>query len=669
MNIEKRLEYLISKRTELLSSINELNNELVKIQSKSISLPENAMIQCFKSSEIFDYLKTNKNKKIKVKMNECVIIESSLASDEHSYLYFNKSIKVNCISNTKEIRLLLSGDASDDVRPLVVFYDKNNRKISHEFFSFNIPIKFNLPDGADNFSIGFRMLGKTKYTIKSIEFDVSTLQDLADISYIEKISEKISELPESNGCRYYEKYKGNVGIIADRFLYDAYKDTCNCIYITPENYSAKELDLLIVASAWHGLNNEWDGMTKPDTENGKAVFEVIKYFKFKNVPIVFYSKEDPPNYDYFVHIAKECDFIFTSAAEMIDNYKRDCNTTKVDSLCFGINPYIHNPVGISPLPAKEGVIFSGSWMAKYQERIALMEKMFDGVLNADFSLKIIDRNYERNDPKYYFPQKYYSYVSPALEHDILQKVHKLYGWAININSVTESNTMFANRVYELQAIGNLLISNHSVGVEEKFNGVYIVNNSEQVKNILESTSQDEVYKKRIQNIRRVMTGETTFDRLNQVLNAVGIQYSIDNRKIAVVVKKITDELKHQFAEQTYKNRIFIEENEYNEGTLKDIDMIAFWSPEYQYGQHYLEDLSNGFKYTSCSYITKNSYFEGSSLIEGNENQYTQHCNKYNSIFWKKDFDLNELLSLSECFEHENGYSIDHFELIKLNGGK
>ena len=48
---------------------------------------------------------------------------------------------------------------------------------------------------------------------------------------------------------------------------------------------------------------------------------------------------------------------------------------------------------------------------------------------------------------------------PAIDYAELLRIHKLYDWAVNINTVKHSETMFAARVYELQAMGNLLISN------------------------------------------------------------------------------------------------------------------------------------------------------------------------------------------------------------------
>ena len=97
----------------------------------------------------------------------------------------------------------------------------------------------------------------------------------------------------------------------------------------------------------------------------------------------------------------------------------------------------------------------------------------------------------------------------------------------------------------------------------------------------------------------------------------------------------------------------------------DIDIIAFWNDDFHYGEHYLEDMINGFKYTSCSYITKNSFYSKDSLINGTEHNYvTEYVSKYATVFWKNDYSIEELITLPEKSKLKNGYSIDHFELIK-----
>lgn len=673
MDIEKRLEYLISKRAELQASILRLKNECVSIQRNQSEKETKTIeeVSEFSDKDILSLYKNQKNKKINIRLGEGVIFESKLNQNEHTYIYFNQQISLQHLADGNTLSVRLNGKTYSEISPLIVFYDNNHKKILHKFFVLNIPMKFDVPENAKYISIGIRFLGECRLVLNSLLFHVSTLQDIADIGFVKRIQNKIDQIQVSNGCRYYEKYQGRFGIIADQFLYDVYKDTAECIYITPDNFQSVTIDFLIVASAWHGLNNEWDGITNPDSITGKKIYDVITYFRQQHIPVVFYSKEDPPNYEHFVGIAKECDYIFTSATEIIDRYKHDCSTDKVDSLCFAINPRLHNPVGIHSVKPEDGIIFSGSWMTKYPDRIMKLEMIFDGILKANKKLKIIDRNYEKNDPRYYFPEKYYAYVSPAIEHDVLQKVHKLYHWAVNINSVTESSTMFANRVYELQAIGNLLLSNYSKGVSEKFDGVHIVESVEDIIQILSETDEETLYYERIKNVRRVMTGETAYDRMNQIILAIGKDVLPLSRKVAVIIPKRIERFIEEFKKQSYSDKILLTESEFDEEHLKDVAVVAFWSDFFHYGRFYLEDMLNGFKYTECSYITKQSYIIGDEgkICFGMEHQYVDaYSSKYASVFWKDDFSIEELLALPEKGTLKNGYSIDHFELRKGENG-
>ena len=52
--------------------------------------------------------------------------------------------------------------------------------------------------------------------------------------------------------------------------------------------------------------------------------------------------------------------------------------------------------------------------------------------------------------------------------------------------------MFANRIYELQAAGNLILSNESLGVREQFKEVQIVENKEDVIAALNAFDDEEV---------------------------------------------------------------------------------------------------------------------------------------------------------------------------------
>lgn len=491
-----------------------------------------------------------------------------------------------------------------------------------------------------------------------------------DKKYFKGIYDDIKKIPESNGEKFYMSYNISVAIVADEFLYNSYKSVANFIYVTPDNYKSvcDEVEILLIVSTWRGLNNEWRFMGTDKSAANYAVHELIKYYKEKGKKIIFYSKEDPPHYEHFLPIAKHCDIIFTSAIEKIEEYKRDCSNDKVYLMRFGINPVYHNPIGCKIKKIKNTVIFSGSWVKKYPDRIREQQIVFDGVLKAGKGLKIIDRNFELNNWGFLFPLKYYKFISPAISHEYLQKVHKLYDWAINMNSVQDSRTMFANRIYELQAEGNLIISNNSKGVSEQFSEVEIAECEEDVVKILAIDNEDVIYERQIAGIRRVMTGETTFDRVGEMLVKCGYQASQPIRKVAVLASGVTKELQSDFENQTYPYKELYEINDDIYIRLEKCDILAVWDMDSSYGPYYLEDMINAFKYTNCDYITKDSFVNKGILEPGVEHNYVNSIrNIYATVFWIASVDYMKILQLfsgtGEIYL-ENGYSADHFNYLK-----
>lgn len=112
-------------------------------------------------------------------------------------------------------------------------------------------------------------------------------------------------------------------MLSDEFLYDSLRDSAHVTYLRQDNFRevAQESELLIVASTWRGIDDEWLGTTGAE---GLVRSEVIPAFRRAGVPVAFYSKEDPPNYARFLPLAQVADYVFTSAEEVIPDYQRDC---------------------------------------------------------------------------------------------------------------------------------------------------------------------------------------------------------------------------------------------------------------------------------------------------------------------------------------------------------
>ena len=304
----------------------------------------------------------------------------------------------------------------------------------------------------------------------------------------ENFANLIEKISESNGSSYYKKADLTIGIITDEFMYNYYKDSAHFLAIGHDNYKElvdnAGLDLLMYVSCWRGMyNNDWYG----DELHGE-IPGVIRYANDRDITTIFQTIEDPTNYERYLPIAKECDYIFTTDKDCIPKYKVDTGNCNVFLLEYGVNPAFHNPIGMrkkyeESMQSKydrSSVFFAGSWMDRYKNRCRDITLIFNGVLDSGTNLVVADRNVEVKLPGYKFPKRFRPFVIPAIDHTALQKVHKLFDFNVNINTVQDSSTMCAMRVYELQALGCLMLSNYSLAVSEIFPGLFMINNREEV---------------------------------------------------------------------------------------------------------------------------------------------------------------------------------------------
>ncbi|QSG00562.1 glycosyl transferase family 2 [Bacillus paralicheniformis] len=485
--------------------------------------------------------------------------------------------------------------------------------------------------------------------------------------YYEEIQEQIKQLPDSNGSKYYKKLDLEVGIIADEFLFKSLEDAAGFHYINYENYRnfGDKIDVFVLATAWRGLDGSWKGLGNPKIKKIRdRISSIIEFYRSKDIPIVFYSKEDPVNYEFYIDLAQQADHIFTTCQEVLDDYRRDCPSAKTfDVLEFGVNPIYHNPIG-TRMFRRQDILFAGSWYHKYPNRQHDSRILFDGVLNAGRELTIIDRNFSLQLPAHFYPKEYVPYVVPSTDHETLQKIHKMYDFTLNLNSVKDSNTMFANRVYELQAMGTVVLSNYSIGINSKYPNVFLAPSKGELTDYLNSLSAKEIYELQMQGVRKVLNGETAFDRVNKIAEITGLKKHKFNKKVLVVTKKDTPEMREQFNRQSYPYKTFMEEKDVTEQVYAEHDMVAFFGEDYCYGEYYLEDMINGFKYTDSDYITKDAYYRlPQEYVPGVEHQYVNEMkDRYRTLFWRESFDWKSLKDIQPG-ELLKGYSIDPLEIL------
>lgn len=432
------------------------------------------------------------------------------------------------------------------------------------------------------------------------------------------VLELIEGMPESNGAGYYTKAAIRVGIISDEFMYNYYRDAVELVHVTPANHQAVlsdgDLDLVLYVSCWKGMNgNEWRGEALQNT----LIPSIFEQAREAGIPTVFQTIEDPTNFDRFLPIAKAADHVFTSAVECVDEYRAQLDHNRIQALHYGVNPLIHNPIGINHKHSitdrydVSTAFFAGSWTDRYPDRAADIKMIFDGVLAAGKPLLVADRNVDVRMPGYIYPRRYHPYLMPAIEHEALQKVHKLFDFNININTVQDSLTMCAMRTVELQALGCLQLSNYALAISHGHPGIFIINTPDEIGQIMNSYDRVAHYRMQVDSIRNVMSTDTVYDRLNTIFDSIGKEAPFSQRMIDVVCDEISPRVQAMFDAQSIEGkRLLTIEAWLSLPESTRGHFVTMFTEAHTYDEYYLQDLANAFKYTSSDYVTKDASVEG-----------------------------------------------------------
>lgn len=382
--------------------------------------------------------------------------------------------------------------------------------------------------------------------------------------YLKRKDAKAYELLNGNSTRNLKDIK--VAIIADQFTYDSFKYEFRTVSILPDRweqqFESEKPDLFFCESVWDGHNyttklGPWrDKVSKDmtsDEENRGELLGILKYCRKNSIPSVFWNKEDPPHYRgekiSYAETAKEFDYIFTSSEECIKHYKKDFNHKNVYSLMFAAQPKLFNPLYCGE--EIDEIVFAGSYYENHPERVRLMDDIFDRLIEDGEKLLIFDRNYYKDWANY--PERFSEYVNPPLEYTDIPEIYKKMKWGLNFNIVTQSQTMFARRVFELALSNVYIITNSSVGVEEIFKDNIFVFDK---RNDLPDFSKD-YEKERLDNLYNVLENHTYTERWKQILDTIGFNYTEDKNDITVIYRlndANTDDIVANFREIDYEDK-------------------------------------------------------------------------------------------------------------------
>lgn len=438
-----------------------------------------------------------------------------------------------------------------------------------------------------------------------------------------------------------------VACIMDTFSYACFKYECKLMHLNSTIWRQQirqfKPNLLLVESAWNGLDGSWRRQLHGKTT--MTIRKLIRFCRKRGIPTVFWNKEDSPNYEHFISSAKLFDYVFTTDANCIKRYRRDLGHDRVGVLPFAAQPALHNPVD-SSYHSKDNVAFAGTWYRKYPHR----QKDMSLILGPAriHNLHIFDRKHDFTINNYYkFPPRYRPYIVGRLPYKKMVKAYKLYKVFLNVNSVKDSPTMFSRRVFEILASGTNVISTYSPGIETMFPGIVPISKSADESNaLLIDMLHNAHYSERLSllGLREVYLKHLYRHRFDQILKTLKFATS-GYKGVAILACQdqyvYLDQLLKNFHNQAWEHKelillfdvsslseerieelqsepnvylhLFSEETPYDERIRfalrhTDYDFVAMMNGVDYYGSHFLTDLMHAFQYTNARIVGKRTRY-------------------------------------------------------------
>lgn len=501
-----------------------------------------------------------------------------------------------------------------------------------------------------------------------------------------------------SGCRRPDI---RVACIMDAFSYACFKYECRLMHLNALTWRRQiqrfKPNLLLVESAWQGLDGSWRGQLNDIGGKPDAVLrKIIRFCRKNGIPTVFWNKEDSPNYKHFIYTAKLFDYVFTTDANCIERYFQDLGHDRVGVLPFAAQPALHNPVA-SSYHSKDDVAFAGTWYrTKYPHRLKDMSLILGPARS--FNLHIFDRKrHYRFNNLYKFPKIYRPYIVGSLPYEEMVEAYKLYKVFLNVNSVKDSPTMFSRRVFEILAAGTNVISTYSLGIETMFSGIVpIAGSVDEANALLHNLLHNAHYSERLSllGLREVHLKHLYRHRFDQILITLGIAAS-PHQGVAIIACQdqyaYLDGLLNSFYNQAWEHKelillfdetaisekqvkelqskpnvvlhLFSEETPFNERIGLAIrhtgyDFVALMNGTDYYAAHFLTDLMHAFHYTDASIVGKRArymYLKSRKRLmlvsPDQENRYVERLSREAMIVKKEILsEISPLGSTEEDFE-------------------
>lgn len=450
----------------------------------------------------------------------------------------------------------------------------------------------------------------------------------------------------------------NVGTILDEFSAESFGYEWTTIPLKRTGWKSQlaSLDFVFIESAWNGNGGDWKFKLTGTSGPSAEIVELLAECRLYGIPTVFWNKEDPPHYDDFLPLAGMFDAVFTSDIRLVEAYQKALGHNSAAPLAFAAQPAIHSPARPAKNFAARDIAFAGMYFShRYPERRAQMDLLLGAADNVSprmsYGLEIFSR-FLGDDERYQFPGRLADKVIGSLPYRNLLTAYKHFKIFLNVNSVIDSPSMCARRIFEIIAAGTPVVSTPSKATKAFFP------NSElpqpETKEDAELTLRAFVRSKELRDRtvhlaqRRIWREHTYTHRAMTIMDSIGITYNDPIPKsISVIVStnrpQHIDNILQTHASQLHKDReLIIVQHGFERSTdltrranqlgVKNLtvlyahntktlgaclnmgveaasgDVIAKMDDDDIYGENYLSDQLAALRYSNADLVGKQAHY-------------------------------------------------------------
>ncbi|RNF84359.1 glycosyltransferase family protein [Montanilutibacter psychrotolerans] len=427
-----------------------------------------------------------------------------------------------------------------------------------------------------------------------------------------------------------------VAAVLDTFSSESLGPDCELMQLRPDDWAGQLRDfkphLLLVESCWHGPDHAWEGLVSQCSDTLRSL---VASCRKAGIPTAFWNKEDPLHFEAFFESAALFDTVFTTDADSIPRYKRDFGHARVYLMPFALQPKMFHPVAENA--REDAFFFAGAYYASLIERSRDLRALTDALALVG-PVHVFDRNHGQkvgNDLAY--PAAYSAMVRGGMPYKGIADLYRSYRFGININTIKQSPTMFARRVFELIGSGCGVYSNRSLGISRLF-GDLVVATDDQEEALCRAWGEfrgDDATlsrSRRVAALRKVLLQHTYAHRLGYLASRVGYSVSPPSLPRVAVLARIDDArqldalLASCARQRLQPDQLLLAVPEALHAWVPDTAQVlsaqdlaaavrgrlaGYWiapfDPRDHYGEHYLQDLLLATRYTDAAAIGKAAY--------------------------------------------------------------